>query len=553
MTSREPPDLMRRPAAHGGDGRWVAPRERPVAFRVASGSTTPVRTSSELEEQLRFRLRVTFLILAVAAAAIACTAIVARRDQIRQAPLTFVTEPPLPGALLLICVAMLGMVWVLSPRRHLGLENLRVVEWLGVAVTATFFAVNQTRAVAEMVPQFLGRPMEIGISQGAPWGVLIVAYGVLIPSSVRQGIARTLVLALIAFIPELLVLPFAPAVAARVTPYLVLKAVIITVMSTLAVYGAYRIEVLRQDVQEAQLLGQYVLRRLLGRGGMGEVHLAEHQFLRRPCAVKLIRAERAGDTAALARFEREVQAAAGLTHPNTVQIYDYGHSADGTFYYAMEYLPGISLEELIARHGPLPPSRAVRILVQICGALREAHGRGLVHRDLKPGNVMLCERGGRHDVAKLLDFGLVSQTCDDVSDPKLTQTGTLLGTPAFMSPEQCDGEAPITAASDIYSLGAIGYFLLLGRPPFIGRSTIQMIVAHLHEVPAPVHTLRDEIPVALADVIARCLAKSPADRYPDAASVEQALRASLDLRWTDEDAHAWWQTHETVSTAEALR
>jgi serine/threonine-protein kinase len=325
--------------------------------------------------------------------------------------------------------------------------------------------------------------------------------------------------------------------------YLVLKAVFITSMSALAVYGGYSIEVLRQDAQDARRLGQYVLKRLLGRGGMGEVHLARHEYLRRPCAVKLIRAERAGDAAALARFEREVQAAAGLTHPNTVQIYDYGHTADGTFYYVMEYLPGITLEDLVAQHGPLPPARAVRILVQICGALREAHGRGLVHRDLKPGNVMLCERGGLHDVAKLLDFGLVSQVVDEPGDP-VTQVGAILGTPAFMSPEQCNADAAVTSSSDIYSLGAIAFFLLVGRPPLVGRSTVQMILAHMYEVPVLVNTLRGEIPMALADVVARCLEKRPSDRYPDAKSLERAFRSSSETGdWSDEDAHEWWRTH----------
>ena len=521
-----------------------------TAFRWASGTGTQVHTSSELEEQLRHRLRVAFLIWAIAAATIATTASVSRLEQLRQHPQTFFTEPPLPGVLLVIALVTLAMVSVLSPRRSLGLARLRGIEWLGVVATAGFFAVNQTRALAEVVPVLSADPIDLGLGFAAPWGALIVAYGVLIPSSVRQGVARTLVLAFCAFIPELFHLASAQGLGTGAISYVVLKAVMITAMSALAVYGAYRIEVLRQDVNEARRLGQYVLQRMLGRGGMGEVHLAAHQFLRRPCAVKLIRAERAGDAATLARFEREVQAAAGLTHPNTVQIYDYGHSADGTFYYVMEYLPGISLEDLVERHGPLPPARAVHILVQICGALSEAHGRGLVHRDLKPSNVMLCERGGLHDVAKLLDFGLVYQERDDPADPKLTQAGTILGTPSFMSPEQCDGDAPVTFASDIYSLGGIAFFLLLGRPPFIARSTIQMIWAHMYEVPPMVNSLRGEIPVALADVIARCLAKSPADRYPDTMSLESALRASIERRaWNNQDAHQWWHTHETDSVA----
>src|SRR5205085_1441654 len=160
--------------------------------------------------------------------------------------------------------------------------------------------------------------------------------------------------------------------------------------------------------------------------------------------------ERAGDPNILRRFEREVQATATLTHPNTVQIFDYGHTEDGTFYYAMEYLPGLSLEELVRRHGPLPPERAVHLLRQVCGALREAHGIGLVHRDVKPGNVLVCERGGLHDVAKLLDFGLVRVSGLGPAGQSLTQEGMIAGTPAYMSPEQAAGQAEPDARSDLY-------------------------------------------------------------------------------------------------------
>ena len=503
-------------------------------------ASAPVRTTGELEERLRRRLRVTSVIWACATAVIAATAVATRVEELRADPGTFWTEPPLPGVLLLVSLLTAGVVWSLSPRRRLGLARLRAIEWLGVGMTAAFFAVNQTRALGSMLPELLGKPMELGVAQGAPWGTLIVAYGVLIPSSLRHAAGRTAVIAACAFVPELLLLPGADGPVRGVASYLALKTIMIGVMSALALYGSYRIEALGQDAEAARELGQYLLRRMLGEGGMGRVYLAEHRFLRRPCAVKLIRADQAGDEAALARFEREVQSAAGLTHPNTVQIYDYGQSEDGTFYFAMEYLPGVSLDDLVERHGPLEPARAVRVLAQLCGALHEAHARGLVHRDLKPGNVMLCERGGVQDVAKLLDFGLVGALqADAAADPRITQAGMIMGTPAFMSPEQCMGDADVTPASDIYSVGALGYFLLTGAAPFSGCGAVQTIVAHVNRTPRPITELRPDVPAALSDVIARCLAKQPSERFADAASLERALVHALGPTDRAEDGRRW--------------
>src|SRR5262249_30710714 len=201
---------------------------------------------------------------------------------------------------------------------------------------------------------------------------------------------------------------------------------------------------------------------------------------KQPCAVKRIRPERAGDPKTLARFEREVQATARLKHWNTVQIYDYGHAEDGTFYYAMEYLPGLSLEALVNRSGPLPPARAIHVLRQVCAALQEAHGIGLIHRDIKPGNIIACARGGVHDVAKLLDFGLVRSVGTDSQDERLTQEGAVAGTPAYMSPEQAGGQEELDGRSDIYSLGAVAYYLLAGPPPVKHPQALPVLLSHPH-------------------------------------------------------------------------
>jgi serine/threonine-protein kinase len=360
------------------------------------------------------------------------------------------------------------------------------------------------------------------------WFLILTLYGTFIPNTWRRCAAVVTVLAasqLILFaVWGLWLRPLAPEtfwfVLFQIGFFVVLGAVI-------AVLACSRIEILYRQADEARKLGQYVLKEKLGEGGMGEVYLAQHVLLRRPCALKVIRPERAGDPKNLRRFEREVQATATLTHPNTVQVYDYGHSEDGTFYYVMEYLPGLTLEALVKQAGPLPPARAIHFLRQICGALEEAHARGLIHRDIKPGNVMICERGGMPDVAKLLDFGLVLPPAGDADGDRLTQDRTVTGTPAYLSPEQAGGEKAVDARSDIYSVGALAYFLLTGRPPFAGRTGMKLIAAHLTETPEPLSRHRPDVPAALEAVILRCLAKDPEKRFLDVESLDRALAACL--------------------------
>jgi serine/threonine-protein kinase len=298
-------------------------------------------------------------------------------------------------------------------------------------------------------------------------------------------------------------------------------------------------------------MGHYRLKKKLGAGGMGEVYLAEHLLLRRPCAIKMIRPEQAGDPKLLKRFEREVRTMATLTHANTVEIYDYGHAQCGSFYYVMEYLPGWSLEELVARHGPLPAARVVHLLRQVCGALREAHSIGLVHRDIKASNLIVCERGKVYDVAKLLDFGLVKHHTIEGNDTRLTQQGVLSGTPAYMSPEQAMGLSDVDARSDIYSLGAVAYYLLTGAVPFERATTMQVLTAHARDPVRPLTQVNTDVPADLEQVILRCLEKEPDRRYQDAESLEQALAACASAgRWSQEQARAWGEKNEIPSDAE---
>jgi serine/threonine-protein kinase len=435
-------------------------------------------------------------------------------------------------------------LWQRPPRTSFG---LRVFEFVSLA---PLFVVTLGLGVAPLAYDYLaaapGEPAQVGqayvqryINAGSLlWFFVITAYGALIPNTLRRA---ALITGGIAVSPPLLFVVYAnwvrPIDPAIIGDVLLGIGVTNAIAVALVLFSTSRIEVFRRQAAEARTLGQYVLREKLGAGGMGEVYRAEHVLLRRPCALKTIRPERAGDPDNLRRFEREVQTTATLTHPNTVQVFDYGHADDGTFYYVMEYLPGLTLEELVRRHGPLPPGRAVHFLRQVCGALREAHGRGLTHRDVKPGNVMVCDRGGVADVAKLLDFGLVLPPPADPDGEKITRDGAVAGTPAYLSPEQAGGGAEVDARSDLYSVGALGYFLLTGRPPFAGRSAVRMLAAHLYESPAP---LPAGVPADLAAVVMRCLAKRPADRWADAAALDAALAGcGCEAAWTAGEATAW--------------
>jgi serine/threonine-protein kinase len=315
--------------------------------------------------------------------------------------------------------------------------------------------------------------------------------------------------------------------------------------AAIAVFAAARAHALQRRAFEAERraeqIGQYALKRKLGAGGMGEVWLAEHALLKRPCAMKFIRPNLAADPETAASFAREVQAVTGLTHINTVRVYDYGRAPDGAFYYVMEYLHGPTLEKLVRETGPLPPGRVVYLLRQVCGALAEAHAAGLVHRDLKPGNVIVAALGGQRDVAKLLDFGLVQDLTADAAD-RLTRSGTVLGTPAYMSPEQAAGESAVDARGDVYALGAVAFFALTGRPAFQGKSLGLLLAAHRSEAPPALTDVRPDVPADLAAVVAHCLAKDPNDRFPSAADLDRALgKCGCAADWSAERASDWWR------------
>lgn len=309
---------------------------------------------------------------------------------------------------------------------------------------------------------------------------------------------------------------------------------------------------LREEVHEARRLGQYTLEGLIGVGGMGRVYRASHAMLRRPTAIKLLGPDRTSREA-LERFEREVQLTAQLTHPNTVTIYDYGRTADGVLYYAMELLDGATLEEVVEVDGPQLPARVVHILEQVAGALGEAHAIGLIHRDVKPANIVLCRQGGELDVAKVVDFGLVKEL-DKQHPTSVSQEGTISGTPLYMAPEMLTENNAASPRSDIYALGAVGYYLLTGEHVFTGRTVIEVLGHHLHTEPIPPsERLGDPVPETLERLILDCLAKDPAARPQDAAELRRRLEACEVSRWVQRRAETWWSVYGPTLDAKRRR
>jgi serine/threonine-protein kinase len=456
-----------------------------------------------------------------------------------------------------VATVMFGLEWLLCRRGRRSAAQLNVIDSGTVVAALCMFALmatsqprpvdpNARRAVAFIVPLVMTL---ITLS-------IVVTRAVIVPGTAR----RTFWLSTVACVPGLIaaygiVSSAPPSMDGAARPVLSLisvamwsmVAVAIATLTARVIYG------LSQRVRQANELGQYTLEEKIGEGGMGSVFRARHALLRRPTAIKLLPPKLAGERS-IQRFEREVQLTSALTHPNTIAVYDYGRTSDGVFYYAMEYLDGITLEELVAHDGPQPAARVVHLLKQLCGALREAHGVQLIHRDVKPANIVLCVRGGVADYVKVLDFGLVKEA--GAAAPGLSTTDAVVGTPKYMAPEAITNPDAVDARADLYGVGGVGYELLSGVPPFDGPTVVEVCAKVLYEPPASFSERGRSIPGALESLVLACLTKDRSGRPGSAAELLDRLESQPDVgAWSERDAMRWWEERgpAVVAAARARR
>ena len=439
----------------------------------------------------------------------------------------------------------MGLLWLLARRARLSVRSLGTLDAVSIVVACGFLSIMTMNDEGQILQVLLALT------------VTVMIRAILVPSRPR----RTMVLSALAFLPTVVVCIVRHNPTALLPgfttdyqkQYMTLNTVLWSILGTTLATIISRVTYgLRKQVAEANELGQYVLEGKIGGGGMGEVWRARHRLLIRPAAIKLIRPQVFGDPELLLRrFEREARATAALKSPHTVQLYDFGATEDGRLYYVMELLDGLDLETLVRQYGPLPAERVVHILRQVCSSLQDAHVNGLVHRDVKPANVVVSRAGTTFDFAKVLDFGLVKlDTARNAADDavKLSTESGVSGTPAFMAPEVVLGAADTDHRVDLYALGCVAYWMLTGKLVFEGRSGVEVMYHHAH-TPPPRPSARSElaIPAPLEELVMESLEKDPGHRPASAEAVSTRLVAvPLESPWTAERAERWWAMHRPL-------
>jgi eukaryotic-like serine/threonine-protein kinase len=417
-----------------------------------------------------------------------------------------------------------------------------------------FYVVLNAAAVA-LLNAWTGAVAASG-GRGLSWNTVVILVGAMILPATpgRMLVASMLAASMDPLVASLARVHGGPTASVADTLVLYMPNFACAVVATLPAHVLHRIG---RRLHRAQEMGSYQLVELLGRGGMGEVWRARHRLLARGAAIKLVRPELVGaGTEAetrnlLRRFEHEAQATAALSSPHTIQVFDFGVTADHTFYYVMELLAGRDLQSLVREFGPVSAARALFLLRQVCHSLAEAHARGLVHRDVTPSNIYICRMGLDYDFVKVLDFGLVTFNGRRSLEPRSTAAPRkTTGTPAFMAPEIVLGAA-VDQRADVYAIGCVAYYLLTGQPVFEADSPADMFVLHLQAPPIP-PSQRAEMPVPpdLDALVLKCLQKDPRRRPQDAAAVlDMLLRCPSDERWDNESARRWWERHLVDLTA----
>ena len=459
-------------------------------------------------------------------------------------------------------IGMAGILWMVCRRGKRSTRFLWIVDGAGVVAASTIgvflsryllagFAREHSLVTSEGT---LMADAYIAMIELTPMAMFLAIRAALVPSQPR----RTLVVTALVGVPKIALTNLVPtlggglawrAAAEGSTTWMAATS---TMMWTIAVVTctviSYVIYGLRAEVREARKFGQYALERKIGEGAMGVVYRATHAMLRRPAAIKLLLKDRATE-ADLLRFEREVQLTSRLVHPNTISIFDYGRTAEGVFYYVMEYLDGLDLQRLVDQYGPVEPARVIHILAQVTGALAEAHALDLIHRDIKPANIILTERPDEPDVVKVVDFGLVKKFGGSLAESAAADA--MIGTPLYMAPESIAKPDTVDARSDLYAVGAVGYFLLTGQHVFDAATILEVCSKHMLEAPMPPsQRLGKPLPADLEAIVLACLAKDRDARPASAAVLRTMLLACADARANDlPAARAWWLAHRASHKA----